>query len=40
MLDGMMRGGVALLRGVWGPDGDVGEPDESEELVEAERWRE
>jgi len=37
MLDGIMRGGVMLLRGVWGSDGDVGEPEEPDELVDAER---
>jgi hypothetical protein len=37
MLDGIMRGGVMLLRGVCGSDIEVGEPEESEELVEAER---
>jgi hypothetical protein len=37
-LDGIMRGGLLLLRGVCGSDGDV---EESEELeVEAERRRE
>jgi len=40
MLIGIMRGGVILLRGVWGSDGEVGDPEESEELVEAERRRE
>jgi hypothetical protein len=33
----MMRGGVVLLGGVCGSDGEVCEPDEPEELVEAER---
>jgi len=33
----MMRGGVVLLRGVCGSDMEVGEPEEPEELVEAER---
>ena len=39
MLGGIKRGGE-VLRGVWGSDGEVGDPEESEELVEAERERE
>ena len=39
-LAGNMRGGVVLPRGVWGSIGDVGEPEEVEDEMEAERRRE